>query len=113
MGNFLGYLQWYDFVRLTTCSFCLASLYISGRRAFFNWNHFNADLKELWWIVNAFLILMLENSIENLVLNVGLGPRVILSLIISAVAFRSVHRDGGFIKDELLFKDLERRKRYD
>jgi hypothetical protein len=44
------------------------------------------------------LLLLIEGSIEQIVLNVGWGPRVLLAFFVSVVCFRAVLRDEGYLK---------------
>jgi len=93
-------LQWYDYVRMLTVLLAFLALYVSGLRAHRLWSSYTRRLRELWWAFNALLLLIIEGSIEQIILDIPLGPRVILACIISAASLRAVHRNEGFIKTE-------------
>lgn len=93
-------LEWFDVLRVLTTMFALASLYISARRARRMWSDYTRRLRELVWSVQAFLVLMIEGSIEGIALNVPGGPRTILSFLISIAFLRAISREEGYLKSE-------------
>jgi hypothetical protein len=93
-------MEWYDILRVFTVVFATASLYISARRAWKQWNNYTQRLQELVWAVQAFLVLMIEGSIEGIVADVPGGPRTILSVLISAAFLRAISRDEGYLNSE-------------
>lgn len=100
MGNFSGYLQWYDYLRLVTAVLLVVALYGSGRHAFRDWRNYTQRLRELWWVFNAALLLLAEGSIESAVMDNPWGPRVLLNFILSLAAIKAVHRNGGYLHSE-------------
>jgi len=93
-------LEWYDIFRVFTILFSSVGLYISARKALQGWRHYTRRLQELVWAVQAFLILMIEGSLEAIIRGLEGGPRTVLSLIVSAVFLRAVSRDEGYLIDE-------------
>lgn len=93
-------LEWYDILRVFTVFFCTASLYISARRAWKQWKNYTQRLQELVWAVQAFLVLMIEGSIEQLYLGAPGGPRNILAFLVSIAFLRAISRDEGYLKSE-------------
>lgn len=96
----MGNLEWYDILRVFTVVFCTASLYISAKRAWRGWQNYTQRLQELVWAVQAFLILMIEGSIEQMYLDAPGGPRTILSVFVAAAFLRAISRDEGYLKSE-------------
>jgi len=93
-------LQWYDYLRMLTMLMTLISLYVSGHHAIRQWDKYTNRLKSLWWAFNAFLLLMFEGSLEQILQNATWGPRTLLSFIVSGVALRAILQGDGFLKDE-------------
>ena len=93
-------LQWYDWVRFLTMLLALVSLYLSARRFRKNRKTYTRRLKDLWWAMNALLILVIEGSLEAIVSDVPGGPRTILSFLVSLVCLRATTRDEGYIIDK-------------
>lgn len=93
-------MEWYDILRVFTVFFCNASLYISARRAWKQWKNYTQRLQELVWAVQAFLVLMIEGSIEQIYLGAQGGPRTILAFLVSIAFLRAISRDEGYLKSE-------------
>lgn len=96
----MGHLEWYDYLRMVTATISLLALYVSGRRAFKNWNDYTERLRELWWVFNAALLLFFEGSIEQIVTDMPWGPRTLLTFMVSTAALRAVIKKGGYLKSE-------------
>ena len=93
-------MEWYDIIRVFTILFSITSLYISAKRAWKLWHDYTQRLQELVWAVQAFLVLMIEGSIEQIYIDAPGGPRTILSVFVSAAFLRAISRDEGYLKSE-------------
>lgn len=91
-------LQWYDYLRMCTIFLALIALYISMNRARKSWNTFTERLKELWWAMNALLILLVEGSVEQIIDNTHWGPRTLLGFLVAIVCVRAQLRNEGYVK---------------
>jgi hypothetical protein len=96
----MQHLHWYDWLRMATATMSLASLYLLGRRAKNNWYRYTTRLRELSWVMQAFLLLLIEGSIEQILTNVGWGPRTLLSFMVSLCCLRACTRNEGYLRDE-------------
>lgn len=94
------HLQWYDFLRFATMGLAMWSMYNLGRRALQMWDQYTDRLKDLWWVINAMLLLLIEGSLEQVIANIHAGPRTILSFIVAAVCARATTKDEGYLKSE-------------
>jgi hypothetical protein len=95
----MHHLQWYDYLRMATMLLSLGSLYLLGRRAKDNWSRYTTRLRELSWALQAFLLLQIEGSLEQIVQDIGWGPRTLLSFLIALGCFRACTRNEGYLKD--------------
>lgn len=100
MDNFLGSLQWFDYLRMLTCVLMVVALYGSGRRAFKLWSIYTERLRELWWTFNAALLFITEGTIEAIIQDTPWGPRVLLYFLLSIAAVKSTYRSGGYLSTE-------------
>jgi hypothetical protein len=100
--------EWYDAIRVCTAVISLCAMYTSSRRALYMWSMYTRRLRELWWAVMIFLLLLLEGSLEQIVLDIPWGPRTILSFVVSIVFLRATLRKEGFLKTD--YEDLENSK---
>lgn len=93
-------LQWYDYFRMLTMVLGVVTMYLLARR-FVRLRHTYTDrLKELWWVMNAFLVLLIEGTAEQILFDVHWGPRTLLAFFVVCVALRATLRAEGFIKTE-------------
>jgi hypothetical protein len=90
-------LEGYDIIRVFTILFSLSALYISARRARNFWELYTRRLRELVISVWAFLVLMLEGNLEQMLLNAPGGPRNILAFFVSALFLRAISRNEGYL----------------
>lgn len=100
MDNFLGSLQWYDYMRLATCALMFIALYVSGRRASKLWSIYTERLRELWWTFNAALLFIAEGCLEAIFQDAPWGPRVLFFFLLSIAAVKSTFRKGGYLSTE-------------
>ena len=92
--------QLYDYVRLGTAFLALISMYRSAYRAHKLWRSYTQRLKELHWAMQGLLFLLLEGSLEAIVLDAPGGPRTFISFFVVAGATRAIFRNEGFIEYE-------------
>ena len=90
-------LEWYDILRVFTILFSLTALYISARRARNFWELYTQRLRELVVSVWAFLVLLIEGSIEGIAFDIPGGPRTILGVLVSALFLRAISRNEGYL----------------
>lgn len=93
-------LQWYDFVRMCTSTICLICMYLSARRYRKIGHTFTPRMIDLWWVMNGFLFVTFEGSIEQILGLRNYGPRVVLVFLVSLVCLRANFRRGGYIKTD-------------
>lgn len=93
-------LQWYDYFRMVTMTLGVVSMYFLGRRFIRLRKTYTSRLKELWWVLNAFLILLIEGTAEQILFDVHWGPRTLLAFFVVCACLRAVLRAEGFIKSE-------------
>lgn len=93
-------LQWYDFLRMLTATIALASLYLLARTSRVRWRLYTRRIRELSWVLQGWLVLAIEGSIEQIITDVPFGSRNMLSFIIVCVCFRATLRNEGFLKDD-------------
>lgn len=91
-------LQWFDYLRIVVSLLALIAFLLSMRTANRQWSTYTKKHKDLWWALNAFLLLQIEGSIEQILGDVDYGPRTILSFIVACVCVRGQLRKGGYIK---------------
>lgn len=88
----MKHFEWYDYIRVLTCALSVASLYRLAVRARSLWSTYTPYLKDLWWVLVAFLIVNAEGALEGIARDYNFAGRTLLGLIISAVAFRATLR---------------------
>lgn len=96
----MNHIQWYDYLRMLTMLLALVSMYRLSFRAVRMWHDYTSRLKDLWWAMNALLLLLVEGSLEQIILDTTWGPRTLLSFFVTCITFRAVLRNEGFIKGE-------------
>lgn len=84
----LEHFEWYDVVRVLTAVLCLISMYYLGLRVKNRRRAFSPTEIDLWWGLNAALLVFFVSSIENIVQNNGFGARVVLTFIASVVLLK-------------------------
>lgn len=96
----MSHLQWFDCVRMVSATMALVCMYLSARR-FRKFGHtFTPMMLDLWWVLNGFLFVTFEGSIEQILGMRSYGPRVVLILMVLLVCLRASLRKGGYIKSE-------------
>lgn len=91
-------LQWFDFLRIGTIVFALIALYMSAKRAHRDWDDFTNRLRELWWAMNALLLLLIEGNAEQIIQNSNWGPRTLLGFMVALACVRAQFRKEGYTK---------------
>lgn len=93
-------LQWYDYLRIFNGLLAVTTCYLIAKRARRDWATYTQRLKEFSWAMQAFLILTLLGSLEQVLQNVPYGSRMILTTIVVLGTFRAAIRPEGLIKEK-------------
>lgn len=96
----MGKLEWFDYLRMLNAVIALTACILSCKTAYRNWDHYTSRYRGLWWSLNAFLLLAVEGSIEQILSNVEWGPRNVLTLLACLVCLRAqLKREPNFTTD--------------
>lgn len=82
-------LEWHDAVRLVTALMAVIALYNYCTRTYKFWKATYRFPHDAWWFVIAFLLLLVEGEIEQIIVDGPLTFRTFFSFSLAAVALRT------------------------
>lgn len=77
-------MHWVDVIRTANALGCLFGLMLLSTSSYRHWFFWNTKTKVYWWAFFGYIFLGLESSIEALITDAAVGPRLFLQSILIA-----------------------------